>query len=158
MFGISIVYDGSGQYFVRINATGFKNKFMFLFVFDFLTTLLPVAITTYGYFKVYKILKEFQQRYSTRNSPWKTFCFLIIPFICFTPGVAFDVCSVFNQENPEILDYVSTVCHQVWGLCTLASFWFIKPAQERKDSHINISIQTMSNNSDKSICEYQRLE
>jgi len=153
MFGISVVYNGPGQYYVRINATGFKNKFMLLFVFDFLTTLLPVAITTYGYFKVYKILKEFQQRYSTRNSPWKTFCFIIIPIICFAPGVAFDVCNVFNLENTEILQYVSILFYQVWGLFTLASFWFIKPAEERKDSYIDISIQTITNSSDKSICE-----
>ena len=138
---------------MRINITGFKNKFMFLFVFDFLTTLLPVTITTYAYFRVYKILKEFQQRYSTRNSPSKTLYFIIIPLICFTPGVASDVCNVFNQGNTEILDYMSTVCHQVWGLFTLASFWFIKPAEERKDSYIDISIQTITNSSDKSICE-----
>ena len=159
MFGISITYYGPGQYTIRINLSDFKDKFMFLFVFDFLLTLLPVTITTYAYFRVYKILKELQQRYSTRNSPSKTFYFVIIPFICFTPGIASNVCKVLDQQNTEILNYVSTICHQLWGLFTLASFWFTKPAQERKDSYIDISIQTISNSSDKSICEgeYQQL-
>jgi len=101
---------------------------------NFLTTFIPVLVTTFGYFKAYKILKEFQQRYAIKRSSSKTFYFLLIPLICFAPGVVSDLLLVFNKETNEILHFSSTVLHELWGVFTLLGFWLTKPAEKTRSS------------------------
>ena len=113
---------------------------MFFLIYSFLTALVPVIVTTFGYFKACKILKELQQRYAIKSSLSNKFYFLIIPLICFAPGVVSDLLLVFDKEPDEIFEYLTIVLHELWGLLTLLGFWLTRPAEKRTDSSVYVSL------------------
>ena len=146
------MFTGPGACLIKFPDPEASNKPMFYLVFDILTTLLPVLVTSFCYFKVYQKLKDSYKFHleQSRINPNKILIYAFIPILCFVPLVVLDP---FFTLQGEVLPFPAhmfiTVTRRSWAFLNLLAYWFLNPAFERRnsltDNSANLSSNDLSN-------------
>jgi len=107
-----------------------SNQIMYLVVFQLLGTILPIVMTFYLYWKVYKRTKGAGGE-NSKHLLW----YSAIQIFCFVPGSLLDVIYMFlNIESlPFWAIEISSLCHRSWGFLNLLAYWFLRYADNEKD-------------------------
>ena len=148
----------------RLSAFGYLPKgsptqAIIFIVFNGLGHLLPILITSYYYFQVYRMLKvqslmiTYSKTTTTRMS-W----YPLIPIICFGPGALLEI--IFTSRAsclPFWASLVVNILHRCWGFLNLLAFWVFKPSTNDRTESLLAFDNEPSSVSEKLI-KHQSLE
>ncbi len=107
------------------NSTHFQ-KVAYICVFELFGTLLPVAIISYCYFKVYQFLKPQKLGESivySHTSSAKLFMFFLVPIICLCPDVLAEITYMYHLHQSTVLMLITDFLRRFWGLFNLWTYW-----------------------------------
>ena len=146
-WGLHVVATGPGTCLLTFPNADESNKVVYYLVFDIACTFLPVLITSFCYFQIYRKLKDSYKFHLTQSriNPNKIFVYAFIPILCFIPLVLADpFYTLAGELLPFPLQYFITVTRRSWAFLNLLAYWFLNPAFERKnslssDSSVNLS-------------------
>jgi len=133
--GLSIIWnEETRKFYFERPLLDFVNVFIFLFINDIISTLLPILTCSYFNFKVYKILSANNDINQQNFNPFRAYWSFAIPMICLMPSFLQDMYeALVNQELANIWATQVFILDRCWGLLTLAGFWFLKPVNNTED-------------------------
>jgi len=126
-----------------------KQKIIFFLLDSVSTTVIPVLITCYFYYRVYQTLKFIRATNFGKISSIRGHWFYMVPLICFLPSVIDDALNTFCGTKHETLSLITQLMFRCWGVLTLWGFRFLKPAksdnpQEEEDNPgLRVSLQSV---------------
>jgi len=145
--GLGLEYTGTGDYRISFNKEEISSAIAFFFVNDFFSTLLPVALNTYSYYQVYKILNSTKmlQYYNTKQAS-RFFVSLSVPIICFLPGILLDMIGLIWNYDNDYLEFISQALTSIWLVLVLWSFCILNPSDNsrRRETSISIDLSEIS--------------
>jgi len=139
--GVQVRYIRPGVSNIDYPVTNSLNQVMYLVVFNFIGTLLPILMIAYCYWRVSKTLKEEKQlsKDELRMNNLKIFAYVAIPFLCFVPGVIADTFYSFQgRRYPIWLSVVNFGLRKSWCVSNLLIYWFLgssKPTSSNDDDN-----------------------
>jgi len=128
-FGVKVIAIG-GDVVIKMPLNNLSNQIGYFVVFLLFGTILPIVITFYFYFQVYKKIKE-----TTGERSKYLLWYSAIQIFCFLPGCVFDTIYMFlNIETlPFLVILLSSICHRSWGFLNLMAYWFLRYTSNEKD-------------------------
>jgi len=115
-------------------ATDFE-ELTYILAYDVVGTLLPVAIISFCYFRVYQFLqpRTFGDLVlHSRSSQSKLFLFFLIPIICLCPDVFAEITYIYHLHKSTVLMLITDIMRRSWALANLWTFWSMVSNDEEK--------------------------
>lgn len=152
-FGMKLHCIAPGQYFLEMNIGETSSKFIYFIINDFINILLPVVANTYCYYQIYKTLNSMQMfQYRNLSHTYGFFWSVVIPLICFMPGVIQDIVVVFADLEIHliiIIQFISETLQTVWGVLFLWSYWsfYLAESPERRKTSLFLDLSELASDS-----------
>lgn len=134
---------------------------MYLLLYNFIGTLLPVLMIAYCYLKVTKAMKEEYElsKEESRKNNFKIFAYMAIPFICFVPGVLADtVFSFMGVDYPRWFTMMNFIIRKSWCVLNLLVYWFLGSSNQKTNPALANDDDNQSQISRSSTVDYENIK
>jgi len=132
LWGEEVSFSVHGLYAVGYLPKGSPFQVKTFIIFNGLGYFLPIIITSYCYFRVYRILKVPSSEITySKTATTRMFWYSLIPIICFAPGAFLEVWFTLRGEYlPFKASILVNGLHRCWGFMNLLAFWIFKPSDD----------------------------
>ena len=142
------------------SSPSFTDQAAFFILYNIIGKLVPMAIISYCYLKVYQELKNPVYHYQggSKGRRSRVLWYCIIPLICFVPSIVTDVIISMAVDNDRA-NYISDnggiwiytfedLPIRLWGLLNLMNYWFFMPSSTtNRLQNTELSVISMDINS-----------
>jgi len=164
---IPFIHGGAGEIYLDCSKDPTMKQRIIFFLLDAVsTTVVPVLVTCYFYYRVYQTLKYMKAISFNKISSIRGHWFYMVPVICFLPSLIDDVFHTFYNTEDETLTLITMLMYRCWGVITLCGFHFLKPGNndsfieqqevEAVESSLKVSLQKVRRAPTKSSFIYNR--
>jgi len=104
-----------------------KQRILFFVLDTIWTTVTPILVSCYFYYRVYQALKKQKAIAFFQNQSIRGYWFFIVPLVCFLPGLLENIFLTFCDINNSTISLISCLMYRCWGVMILLGFRFLKP-------------------------------